>query len=151
MLIYSQAFYGLKNKLGQLYDERESAAISHEILEFITGLNKTQRLFEKDTFLSTTQSSALDIATSKLLTGCPMQYIIGTCWFMGREFIVNNQVLIPRPETEELVEWVIKDVNEKVAISTNLQKPIAIFEVGAGSGCIALSLKGALGNAKILA
>jgi release factor glutamine methyltransferase len=52
MLTYSQAFYGLKNKLQTLYDEREAGAISHEILEHITGLGKMQRILKKDTLLN---------------------------------------------------------------------------------------------------
>jgi release factor glutamine methyltransferase len=131
-LSYSQAFYELKDKLQPLYDADESASITHMLLEFITGLNKLDRLTKKDTLLNRKQQEQYDRTSKELLAGRPIQYITNSAWFMGREFIVNENVLIPRPETEELVQWVIDD-------HKNSEK-LRILDVGSGSGCIGISL-----------
>ena len=74
----------------------------------------------------------------------PIQYIIGETEFYGLPFRVNKHVLIPRPETEELVDWVISKAK-------NHKSPIRILDIGAGSGCIAVSLAKSLPNAKVYA
>jgi release factor glutamine methyltransferase len=78
----------------------------------------------------------------------PLQYILGTCHFYESEFIVEPGVLIPRPETEILVDEVIKYVKTNVAFSN--KKSINILEIGSGSGCIALSLAKEIKNSKII-
>ena len=133
MLNYSQAFYQLKEKLQPLYDADEAAAIAHTFLEYITGLNKLDRLTRKDRGLTPKQHSQYDIKAKELLAGRPIQYITTSAWFMGREFIVNEHVLIPRPETEELVQWVADEHKDA-------EKP-RIADIGAGSGCIGISLQ----------
>lgn len=70
--------------------------------------------------------------TERLLTGEPVQYIIGNCWFRGLQYHVEPGVLIPRPETEELVEWIISSID---------RPDCSILDIGTGSGCIAVSLK----------
>ena len=132
MITYSKAFYDLKASLQPLYDEGEAIAIAHAMLEHITGESKLQRLVNKDTEFSAEQETMYNTVTEQLKNAVPLQYIMGKTWFMGREFMVNNSVLIPRPETEELVEWIVKD--------NKGTKPV-IIDIGCGSGCIALSLK----------
>ena len=73
----------------------------------------------------------------------PIQYIIGKAEFYGLEMIVNHQVLIPRPETEELVEWIIKDFKGK-SLET-------LIDIGTGSGCIAIALKKNIGKVYVTA
>jgi release factor glutamine methyltransferase len=132
---YGSAFYELKNKLQPLYDEREAAAMAHEILHFITGLDKTQRLLKKETVFNDRQQQQYDQATLELLKGRPLQYVTGSAWFRGKEYQVNEHVLIPRPETEELVEWIVTQIS-------NSKFPIPkILDIGTGSGCIPISLK----------
>jgi release factor glutamine methyltransferase len=87
---------------------------------------------------------AFETAAAELLVGRPIQYITGHTWFMGEPYIVNEQVLIPRPETEELVEWVI----EYAAIKG---KALRILDIGTGSGCIAIALKKAIPEATLAA
>ena len=140
MLSYGQAFYQLKNELHTLYDERESAAIAHEVLEYITGLDKTQRLIQKEETLTAAQQGQFDGIKKELLAGRPLQYITHTAWFMGRPFKVNEHVLIPRPETEELVQWVVDD---------NKNHAPEILDIGTGSGCIPISLKLAISAASV--
>jgi release factor glutamine methyltransferase len=136
MLVYGDAFYQLKNELQPLYDAQEAAAIAHELLYSITGLEKMDRLIQKDKLFTEEQNAAYNKGKAALLSGKPLQYVTGTSWFMGREFKVNELVLIPRPETEELVDWVAKDYKDKQNIS--------ILDIGTGSGCIPVSLKLAL-------
>lgn len=134
MFTYSRAFYDLRNALLAIYDEGESTAAAHIMLEHITGEDKLQRLTDKDKEFTTEQQRQYNTIKEKLLKATPIQYIVGKAWFRGREFAVNENALIPRPETEELVDWIIADV--KAAGTTP-----AILDIGAGSGCISVSLK----------
>jgi len=147
MLTYSQAFYQLKGQLQPLYDETEATAIAHLFLEFITGLGKLERLDKKDIHLTKTQQDGFDKKSKDLLKGKPIQYVTNSAWFMGREFLVNENVLIPRPETEELVQWILDDAHaaHSPAAATEDPNPAAaaktrILDVGTGSGCIGISL-----------
>ena len=70
---------------------------------------------------------------NRLLAGEPVQYVVGFAWFYGLKFKINNSVLIPRPETEELVEWILETVGR--------QNNLSILDIGTGSGCIPVTLK----------
>ena len=142
MLSYGRAFFDLRQQLSALYDERECAAIAHEIVSNITGLTKIERLTQKDELLSAAQQKRFDAAAAELLKGIPLQYVTKVAWFAGRVFNVNPHVLIPRPETEELVMWVVNENSDKIQ---------TILDVGTGSGCIAISLALALKRAHITA
>lgn len=142
MYSYAQAFQELKAKLTVLYDDREAAAIAHEVVSHITQLSKVQRLVQKDHMFTTGQQQNFADARTQLLKGVPLQYVTGIAWFMGKEFTVNSNVLIPRPETEELVQWI---VNEHSGSTPR------ILDVGTGSGCIPVSLKLALPGATVSA
>jgi len=144
---YNDAFYELKKKLQPLYDEREAAAVAHLFLEFITGLNKSDRLLKKDNLFTERQQEQYDAKSKQLTKGKPIQYITNSAWFMEREFLVNENVLIPRPETEELVQWIVDEVisRQSTVVSTeitNMEEPqrLRVLDIGAGSGCIGLSL-----------
>jgi release factor glutamine methyltransferase len=138
-----QAFYEMKNELSGLYDEREATAITHEILNHITGLSKLDRMMSKDEPLSDLEQLQYNEARKQLATGRPLQYVTGKAWFLEREYEVEGQVLIPRPETEELVLWITEDHKQKTDIS--------IIDVGTGSGVIPVSLKLAMPNAEVTA
>jgi release factor glutamine methyltransferase len=138
MLTYSRAFYQLKDQLQPLYEADEAAAIAHLFLEFITGLGKMDRLLQKDTEFTERQQELFDSKLKELVMGKPVQYVTSSSWFMDREFIVNENVLIPRPETEELVQWVVEETQKsKVKSQTHAVK---ILDIGSGSGCIGISL-----------
>lgn len=139
MLSLNNAFYQLKAALQPLYDAREAEAVAHEFLHHITGLTRTERLMRKQELLTPLQQHAYDAGTAALTTGKPLQQVTHTAWFMRRQYYVNEHVLIPRPETEELVQWVVDD------------KPVAatILDIGTGSGCIPVSLKLALPDATV--
>ncbi len=149
MLSYSQAFYGLKERLQQMYEASEAAAISHSFMEYLTGLGKLDRLDKKDVLLTTAQQELYETKTKEIAAGKPIQYVTGSAWFMGREFCVNDHVLIPRPETEELVEWIVEDVNKRRPILNDQERVLSVLDIGTGSGCIPISLKLALPGAEV--
>jgi release factor glutamine methyltransferase len=137
-----EAFYTLKTELNKLYPEQEAQAIAHEVMENITQLSKIDRLMSKEQLLSSSQQNEWDYILDELLQGKPMQYVLGKCYFMGKEFLVNENVLIPRPETEELVIWILNDWAQD-------KEGKSIFEIGTGSGCIPISLQAEWPEAQI--
>ena len=144
MRTFQQAFYQLSDRLEPLYDKRESAAIAHEYLGFLTGLDRTSRLLKKDALLTSEQESQFEVAATQLSTGMPLQYVTQIAWFLGMEFYVDERVLIPRPETEELVLLVESWCGKGAA-------PKRVLDIGTGSGCIAVSLGRRLPENTILA
>lgn len=142
MYSYSSAYLDLSSVLTSIYDNREASAIAHEVMEQITGVGRLQRITDKDKLLTEEQEQLLVACKDKLAAGIPMQYVLGYAWFMGRRFTVNEQVLVPRPETEELVQWIADDYKETDP---------AILDIGTGSGCIPVSLKLLLSKAKVSA
>jgi release factor glutamine methyltransferase len=127
-----QAQRELLDRLTPLYGEREAAQIGDLVMENITGKRKIDRLLNKDILLSPVQADIFHQYIFGLTKNEPVQYVLHESWFCGMKFYVDEHVLIPRPETEELVEW--------VATST-APASLAILDVGTGSGCIAISLK----------
>lgn len=131
------AFTYIINTIAPIYEPREAANIAHIVVEHITGLNKLDRIVYKDQNLDPGQQIRLEEAVAALLQHQPVQYVTGTAWFYGMELLVNRNVLIPRPETEELVEWILADVQMDA-------KDVQMLDIGTGSGCIPLALKQAL-------
>lgn len=132
----------LKEKLATYYEPIELNSLIAILLEAVTGWDQIKQIVEKNTPLSTEQIEKIETITIQLINGKPIQYIIGKAWFHGHPFIVNEQVLIPRPETEELVEWVIE-------YAEIVEKNLSIIDIGTGSGCIAIALNKALPNTSI--
>lgn len=128
---------GLKSQLADQFDAIELNSLLSMLFEHVTGKNQLQQVTNKNDVLSEAQLIDLKKYADDLARGKPIQYILGKAWFMGKEYIVNDQVLIPRPETEELVEWVIE-------YAEIINKPLAIIDIGTGSGCIPIALKTAL-------
>lgn len=137
-----EAFYTLKTELSKLYPEQEAIAIAHEVMENISQLSKIDRLMSKEQLLNSSQQNEWDYILDELQQGKPMQYVLGKCYFMGKEFLVDENVLIPRPETEELVIWILNDWAQD-------KEGKSIFEIGTGSGCIPISLKAEWPEAQI--
>ncbi len=138
----------IREKLRSLYDENESANIAALALEHITGSNRTERILHKDHTITPAQTRAMETTIQRLLEHEPIQYIMNKAWFYGMELYVDKNVLIPRPETEELAEWIIKDVKAKglhvfmkQSNEADETTRLKIIDVGTGSGCIALALK----------
>src|SRR5689334_9850327 len=103
----------LRQQLESGYGPGESSSMAAMVIEHITGLSKGERLFIKDEPLDVHQQEYLAEVAQRLGKHEPVQYILGDCWFNGLKLFVDKNVLIPRPETEELVEWVVKDLAAK--------------------------------------
>jgi release factor glutamine methyltransferase len=137
----SEAQQQIKQQLLQHFDERETPVITAMLMEALTGLTRSARLVAGDRALTSEEENKLIVYSEKIASATPVQYILNESWFMGHRFFVNSSVLIPRPETEELVRWIIDDRQQKDSIN--------IIDIGTGSGCIPISLKLAIQNAHV--
>ncbi len=113
------------------YSSDEAEALSIYILQEAFGFSRANLHSNKVTKLSSVQKSYLDEILQRLSRHEPIQYILGKCYFYDLVFEVNPDVLIPRPETEELVFWILEDYKS--------HQP-KILDIGTGSGCIAITL-----------
>lgn len=127
------------------YDEMEAESFFYLILENQRQLKRIDLALNIDLQFSEQEILILDAILDKLKLEIPIQYILGTTQFYGLEFNVNENVLIPRPETEELVEWIISSIN------VTKFKGIKILDIGTGSGCIAISLAKNIPDAEVSA
>ena len=138
----------LTKELKNTYDKDEVSNIIDLVLEHITGLPRIEQVKNKIPYLTCTQLEDLDSITERLKTNEPVQYVLGEAWFAGMKFKVNKNVLIPRPETEELVDWLVKEVNAQRPM---LNVQCSIIDIGTGSGCIPISIKKRLPDADLSA
>ena len=134
----------LKQKLTTHFEAVELSSIIGMLIEEVSGWNRTQQIIHQNTAFNQAQVDQIEKYTEQLICGKPIQYILGKAWFMGQNFTVNENVLIPRPETEELVEWIISYANIK-------NKTLSILDIGTGSGCISITLKMALPHCEVSA
>ena len=143
----------LAEQLKTIYDEREAMNIADMLIENITGLSRIDRMVQKDLQLSNAQTEKIKRLTQELLTHKPIQYVLNEAWFAGIKFYVDENVLIPRPETEELCEWIVVNEKSKVKSKKSKIKPQTslILDIGTGSGCIAVTLKKKMRDAEIFA
>src|SRR5258706_12469444 len=100
----------LQDKLSTIYDKPEAENISEWVIEHVTGTSRSERILHKNPALSESQAEFLKEAGKRLLTHEPVQYVLNEAWFCGMKFYVDKNVLIPRPETEELEEWIISNL-----------------------------------------
>lgn len=136
-----------KQELQHLYDESELQQIIFLLLEEVMGFSRTDLQLRSSQELDEKSKESLDDFIRQLKAGRPLQYVLGYAWFSGMKFIVNENVLIPRPETEELVEWIIshhENLNGFRVRNSILNSHISALDIGTGSGCIAVSIKKAL-------
>ncbi len=135
----------LTRELTTIYDNDELKNVIDLVLEHITKMPRMEQVKIKLAYLTCTQLESIDAITERLKRNEPVQYVLGEVWFAGRKFKVNKNVLIPRPETEELVNWVLKESQKPKVKSQN------ILDVGTGSGCIPITIKKKLPLARITA
>lgn len=128
------AFIQIIQALSPIHGDREAASIAHILMEHITGLGKMDRIVYKDRELTENQENLFSTSLEAMRRNEPVQYVTGTSWFYGMELRVTPDVLIPRPETEELAEWIIEDV-KKAGTQPR------ILDIGTGSGAIPLAIK----------
>jgi release factor glutamine methyltransferase len=128
-----KALLHIQSVLTGLYPEPEIRNFSYLIIEKLTGFSRTEVYVNKNTLFSSEQQHEIESFIEKLKKYVPIQYILGETEFYGLPFYVNESVLIPRPETEELVDWISTE-NDRTA-------GLHMLDIGTGSGCIAIALK----------
>jgi release factor glutamine methyltransferase len=124
-----------RKELVGVYDTREIDSLCMIAIAEIAGTSSAKIKAFPELELSQEHLDAIGAILLRLKTGEPLQYILGHAEFYGSAFKLNPSVLIPRPETEELVEWVLSSVGNKHLTGGS------ILDIGTGSGCIAISLK----------
>jgi release factor glutamine methyltransferase len=135
----------LTKELKNVYESDELRNIIELVTEHITNMSRVEQVKNKVPYLTCTQLEDLDAITERLKKNEPVQYVLGEAWFAGMKFKVNKNVLIPRPETEELVDWIVKESQKLKVKSQN------IIDIGTGSGCIPITIKKKLQEANVSA
>jgi release factor glutamine methyltransferase len=121
--------------LQPLYPAREARVLLYQLLQHYSGLSRTQLYACSGQMLSRSLVEKLEAGVDALLAHKPVQYITGEAEFCGLSFTVNESVLIPRPETEELVQQAVQALRGR-----NTQEPLRVLDMCTGSGCIAVAV-----------
>ena len=129
-----------EKELAGLYPESEIEGLRKIVVESVCGWSFTEQVLQKNEKIGTSESYRIKSIVQRLKNSEPIQYILGETEFYGLKFKVNPSVLIPRPETEELVHWIIK---------SKIEPNSRILDIGTGSGCIAIALKNCFKEAEI--
>ena len=132
--------------LASMYGEGEAESFFYLILEEKQQLKRIDLALHPDLEISEEEIVVWNSILEQLKLEIPIQYLLGKTSFYGLDFEVNENVLIPRPETEELVDWIVSNV-----LKSGRSKSIKILDIGTGSGCIAVSLAKTLPNAEVFA
>lgn len=134
--------YYIKQRLHGYYPDSEIVSIAKLLLTQVFGMSVIELYAGKDNSFSANEQKQLDDILIRLQKYEPVQYIIGVEDFYGLTFEVDPNVLIPRPETEELIDWIVQE---------NKSAGLRVLDVGTGSGCIAVSLAKNLEDAEVTA
>lgn len=143
IMLWKEIYRRLHSELQSIYGETEAEAIARLLVE--TWGTKAYRQLEEDEAPLHVQEQ-LPQFIHQLLMKTPAQYLLKEAWFYKYSYFVSPVVLIPRPETEELVEWIIRDNKLRTAAER-----LSILDIGTGSGCIAITLKKELPEASVTA
>ena len=136
----------LCRRLAERYGLDEARAIVRWVLGERFGLSMADILCDKVTELSADDRTDLEKMMLRLENGEPVQYVLGFADFCGRQFFVNERVLIPRPETEELCRWMVEERGTR-----NEEQGTRVLDIGTGSGCIAITLAAEMPDAQVSA
>jgi release factor glutamine methyltransferase len=139
---YKKHFF---DSLQDIQDEQEIESFFFILTEYLHHLKRVDVALNPDFEISDAAIEKWNAILSELQQEKPIQYITGEAWFYGLRFEVNENTLIPRPETEELVDWILS------SSITHHPSPITILDIGTGSGCIPISLKANLPQANVSA
>ena len=143
-MVLKELYRNFLVQLQGIYSLSEATTIANWVFEKIAAIKRSDILKDPTKPLNLSAIKPLNDALAQLLEHKPVQYVLGEAWFYNFKLLVNENVLIPRPETEELVEWLI--TNRK----SQLTDP-AILDIGTGSGCIPIAIKKNLPAAKVTA
>ncbi len=138
-----------RNELSAGYEKEELDTIMAWCFEEFAGIKKHELNIQTERTVSESQLLKFNFAVKDLKQHKPIQYILGKADFYGMQFFVNSNVLIPRPETEELVDLIIKEF--QIPNSKIQNQSVNILDIGTGSGCIAIALKKHIPSAKVVA
>ncbi|MBC7889431.1 MAG: peptide chain release factor N(5)-glutamine methyltransferase [Ferruginibacter sp.] len=156
LMTIKEIYRGYLEKLQLIYSKNEAAVITDWVFESIAGLQRADIIKNPGQIVVPSGLMQLDNCIEALLQHKPVQYVLGEAWFYKMKLMVNEQVLIPRPETEELVQLLLNDLqkgtgNQQSAKSnaglltgtkiTNASGPLLALDIGTGSGCIAIAIK----------
>lgn len=133
-----------RSELVEHYDDEEINRLAEWCFEEFIGWTKTDLLLNHERTVNESDLLKFNFAVKDLKRGRPIQYVLGKVYFHGLEFFVDNNVLIPRPETEELVQLVLDEERGK-------KRTLVIIDIGTGSGCIAIALKKKIPHAHVYA
>ena len=160
-MTWQEQYQYLREALSAVHETSESEVMAALVAEHVGG-KKLNHL--KAEVITEEKIRHTDQLLQQLLTHRPLQYVLNEAWFYGLKFEVNESVLIPRPETEELVDWIVKELKsgkwkvESEAGSTryeirgtNPDSPLTLLDIGTGSGCIPIALKKTLPLTKVSA
>jgi release factor glutamine methyltransferase len=136
-------YRSIEKRLRKIYQVGEAQAIGKLLLEHVEAEHAQNPTWGEHATLSDHQLETLERLLQQLETQQPLQYVLGYAWFYNRKFTVNAHVLIPRPETEELVHWMANNHDATAALR--------ILDVGTGSGCIGITLALQFSQAQVLA
>ena len=132
--------------LNSVHDANEIESFFFILIEYLHNLKRIDLALNPDFEISDEEVLKWEAIISDLKTEKPIQYSIGETWFYDSKFYVNEHTLIPRPETEELVDWIIKTHKSKDKIDK-----LAVLDIGTGTGCIPISLKKNIPQAEVFA
>jgi release factor glutamine methyltransferase len=132
------------SELQTIQEDSEIESFFFILTEYLHNLKRIDISLNPDFEVSETDLEKWNTIISELKTEKPIQYITGEAWFYGFRFEVNENTLIPRPETEELVEWIIESTKIEAG-----SKKLNILDIGTGSGCIPISLKKEIPNSNV--
>jgi release factor glutamine methyltransferase len=156
-MTWQEQYQYLREALTAVHEPSEAEAIAALVVEHV-GKKNIQQLKQEN--ITAEEIQQINGILQQLLTHRPLQYVLNEAWFYGLKFEVNESVLIPRPETEELVDWIVKEVesgkwkveseekytprptpSSDVSLLTTHHSPLTILDIGTGSGCIPIALK----------
>ena len=136
-MTYNKLYRSFLEQLQAIYNMQEASVITDWVFEKIAVAKKMDFIKHPAMEPEINVAEKLEAAFNQLLQHTPVQYVLGEAWFYKMLFKVNNQVLIPRPETEELVNWLLSDFKKQATFPAS----VSILDMGTGSGCIAIALK----------
>ncbi len=128
-------------RIGEVYEAREARNVVNELFRHYLNFSAADLVVKANDTVSESQMLLIYKAAKRIAEHEPLQYVLGSAYFFGMDLHVNNSVLIPRPETEELVRWILETIKPNNHSVSDNHSVHSIIDIGTGSGAIALALK----------